>query len=140
MVDEDISENDSEEISDNGSFLLHDVNEKESQTQDISVSHKEDTENKNITEELRAEEDDESAVTQLDSIENDFLKLVLENADYHSYIKKNRLLLSVVTDSVNEKLFDVFDDTVLESDGEIVSVIDDYREELSKMFSKGNRK
>lgn len=140
LVDEDISENDSEEISDNGSFLLHDVNEKESQTQDISVSHKEDTENKNITEELRAEEDDESAVTQLDSIENDFLKLVLENADYHSYIKKNRLLLSVVTDSVNEKLFDVFDDTVLESDGETVSVIDDYREELSKMFSKGNRK
>ncbi len=79
-----------------------------------------------------------SDISLLDSTESEFLKLILEDSDYHSYIKKNKLLVSVITDSINEKLFEYFDDTVLESDGNEAVIIEDYREELKKMFSKGN--
>ena len=139
IVDEDESEPLYKKTSEQTVSLSSDLKTEDNTTKIISEPEQDDSDSKIITAEIQFEETDGSDISLLDSMEAEFLKLVLEDADYHSYIKKNRLLLSVVTDSVNEKLFDVFDDTVLESDGKDALVIDDYREELLKMFSKGNK-
>ncbi len=141
IVDDDLSENYDENISEKNDHRS-DVQGSDELTQHISAlpDDADGVSCTNITEEINKEDkndNSESSVSLLDSTESGFLKLVLENADYHSYIKKNRLLISVLADSVNEKLFDVFNDTVLESDGDDVTVIEDYREELEKMFSEG---
>lgn len=94
------------------------------------------SENSDVSEISNDEIKEENSL--LDDTETEFLDLVLNNSDYHSFIKNKRLLLSVITDSINEKLFDHFEDTVLESDGMNVAVIEDYTDELEKMFLKGN--
>ena len=44
------------------------------------------------------------------------------------------LMISVIADSINDKLFDMFDDTVLEFESEIPNVIEDYLEELKGLI------
>jgi hypothetical protein len=39
-----------------------------------------------------------------------------------------------MADSINEKLYDIFADTVIEFDGDIPAVIEDYEEELKGMI------
>ena len=43
---------------------------------------------------------------------------------------------SLLADSVNEKLFDIFGDTVLELSGGVPEVIEDYTEELKGLISE----
>lgn len=43
-------------------------------------------------------------------------------------------MLSVATDRINETLFDHFSDTVIEFNGDVPSVIEDYADELKGMF------
>ena len=40
----------------------------------------------------------------------------------------------MVADRINDALFDYFSDTVIEFDGDVPSVIEDYAEELKGMF------
>ena len=43
---------------------------------------------------------------------------------------------SIIADSINEKLFDIFGDTVIDFLSDDPCVIEDYIEELKKMFPK----
>ena len=49
-----------------------------------------------------------------------------------SWIHEEGLLLSVLVDSINDKLFEAFGDTVLQYDSS-PDVIEDYAEELKEM-------
>ena len=49
-----------------------------------------------------------------------------------TWVQIEGLLLSVLVDSINDKLFDLFGDTVLLYDGE-PEVIEDYAEQLKEM-------
>ena len=49
-----------------------------------------------------------------------------------SWLREKGLLCEVLSDSINEKLYDRFGDTVLES-GDPPTVVDDYRDELKEM-------
>ncbi len=44
-------------------------------------------------------------------------------------------MTSVIADSVNEKLFDTFGDTVLLFDGDTPEIIEDYLEELKSIVN-----
>ena len=58
-----------------------------------------------------------------------YLQSLLDGSDL-SWIRQQGLLPSILTDSINDKLFDLFSDTVLDEDG----VLPDYIEELSRLI------
>lgn len=74
--------------------------------------------------------------TLLDVIEKRFLRLLLENKPYVGYIRENKIILSVMIDSINEKLFEEFQDTVILSDGDSPVIIEDYIENLKGFVYK----
>ena len=45
-------------------------------------------------------------------------------------IRKNHLMSSVVTDAINEAMFDEIGDNVLECEGDEITLVEDYREDL----------
>ena len=74
----------------------------------------------------QAEEDD-----GLNENERRFLRDLLTGASL-SWLRERGLLCEVLSDSINEKLYDRFGDTVLES-GDPPAIVDDYRDELKEM-------
>ncbi|QOX65722.1 hypothetical protein FRZ06_21410 [Anoxybacterium hadale] len=70
----------------------------------------------------------------LSSIEYEFMKCLLYGKDYSDLIKSNGLMLSVLIDSINEKIFDIFSDTVLIFEGENPELIEDYEAELKEII------
>jgi hypothetical protein len=72
--------------------------------------------------------------TPLDSGEYSFMQALLYGGDYHSAAKNAGSMPSVMADSINEKLYDIFADTVIEFDGDTPVVIEDYEDELKGMI------
>ena len=68
--------------------------------------------------------------TPLNDSERFFLKCLIDNTEYGSYLRKNNIMLSVIIDSINEKMFEIFADTVIICENETPIIIDDYLEEL----------
>ena len=67
--------------------------------------------------------------------EQQFLLLLLEGEPWQSFTSERRLFPSLLADSINEKLFELIGDTVLESDGgDGYAVVEDYRNELSSIL------
>ena len=66
----------------------------------------------------------------LDENETAFLRILLYGGDLQALLRERGLLLSMVADSINEKLFDRFSDTVLLFDGETPEPVEDYLEQL----------
>ena len=50
-------------------------------------------------------------------------------------IREQYLMPSVVTDAINEALFDEIGDNVLECDGDEITLVEDYREELTLILN-----
>lgn len=92
-----------------------------------------------VTEEVRAEEktNDDSMHdnSPLDDNEHEFVRRLLYGGDWAAFIRENKLMLSVIADSVNEKLFDIFGDTVIGFSGDDPAVIEDYADELKGMIT-----
>lgn len=65
-----------------------------------------------------------------DETERAVLRALLVGGDAQAVLQGTGLPLSVVTDSINEKCFDAFGDTVLLFDGDVPSLTEDYVEEL----------
>ena len=72
----------------------------------------------------------EPAETNLSDSEFRFLECLLYGKAYGRFVQDNGLMLSVLIDAINEKLFDRFSDTVIIFDGDNPEVIEDYIEEL----------
>jgi len=67
--------------------------------------------------------------------EQQFLLLLLEAKPWRAFTSERRLFPSLLADSINEKLFELIGDTVLESDGgDGYAVVEDYRNELSSIL------
>ena len=69
----------------------------------------------------------------LSPVEKEFLSLLLKGESVSPLLKREKLMLSLLADQINEKLFDHFGDTVLIFDGEEATLIEDYEEELKGM-------
>ena len=89
------------------------------------------------TEEEETEEEAPPAVqetppdTPLLKEEYRLLQCLLYGRD-HSWVRSEGFILSVLLDSINEKLYDVFQDSVLSEDG---TPLEDYLDELKEMIS-----
>ena len=59
------------------------------------------------------------------------LLTVMRGESAAELIRQRFLMPSVVTDTINEALFDEIGDNVLECDGEEITFVEDYREELN---------
>ncbi len=70
----------------------------------------------------------------LTDIEYEFMSCLLYSKNYSDLIKSNGLMLSVLTDTINEKLYDLFSDTVIIFDGDKPELIVDYVSELKEMI------
>lgn len=69
----------------------------------------------------------------LNETEYEFMKRLLYGGDYKGLLKEKGAMLSVTADSINEKLYDDFGDTVMLCDGADVTLIDDYIDELKEI-------
>ena len=72
----------------------------------------------------------ENTDSPLTPAETAFLRALLDGEDFRAVLRESGVLLSIMVDGINEKLFDQFGDTVLEFDGETPVPVEDYLDEL----------
>ena len=82
--------------------------------------------------ENEAEKTEETNPLPLDDAELGFIRLLLNGGDISAYLKERGLKCSLVCDRVNEKLYDMFCDNVIDFDGDTPVLIDDYKEDLAE--------
>ncbi|MBR4626331.1 MAG: TerB N-terminal domain-containing protein [Ruminococcus sp.] len=70
----------------------------------------------------------------LNAAETAFLRTLLCGGDYAGTAGKYGVLPSIAADSINEKLFDIFSDNVIEFSGDVPCIIEDYSDELNEKF------
>lgn len=66
----------------------------------------------------------------LDPVKRQILEALLAGKSAQPLIREHRLLASVVTDAINEALFDEIGDNALECEGEDITLVEDYREDV----------
>ena len=84
-----------------------------------------------VVSEAVSEVNDESP---LDSDEKLFIKALLYGRDTNAAAKSCGKMVSILADSINEKLFDLFGDTVIDFSADSPELIEDYTDELREMF------
>ena len=70
----------------------------------------------------------------LDPVHTAILSALFQAQSVRDIIREHHLMPSVVTDTINEALFDAIGDSVLEYDGVNITVVEDYREELAEIL------
>lgn len=75
-----------------------------------------------------------TAESPLDDEETLFIKALLYGRDAGAAAQSCGKMVSILADSVNEKLFDIFGDTVIDFSADSPELIEDYTDELREMF------
>lgn len=81
--------------------------------------------------------DDIGKAKILTEIEEEYLRAVMEGLSavkIKEIVQKSRKMESVLVDSINEKMYDVIGDSVLEEGAEGYSFVEDYREEVEEIL------
>jgi|GEM_PF-797294 len=60
------------------------------------------------------------------------LKALLEGRDIKDYIKKNKLMLSILIDDINEKFYDIVYDNIIDMDEDRPFILEDYYSDVRK--------
>ncbi|MBO7726075.1 MAG: TerB N-terminal domain-containing protein [Thermoguttaceae bacterium] len=82
-----------------------------------------------------AEADESSAAPDgLDEPHTAVLTALVEGKSPADRIRAERLIPSVVTDRINEALFDRIGDNILECDGNTITLVEDYREDIKRIL------
>lgn len=63
-----------------------------------------------------------------------FLSLLLSGGDYKSFLRQAHIPAGVMVEAINEKAMEEIGDVVLEDDGEKITVIEDYREDIKHLY------
>jgi hypothetical protein len=71
-----------------------------------------------------------------DQAECILLRGLLYGEPYQDFLREHRIMLSIVVDAVNEKLFDYFADTTIVFDGDVPQILADYQEEVAAILKK----
>ena len=69
-------------------------------------------------------------ISRLDGLHAQILLSLMRGESVAQLIRKNHLMSSVVTDAINEAMFDEIGDNVLECEGDEITLVEDYREDL----------
>ena len=70
----------------------------------------------------------------LDPVQQQILRTLLTGGSPEELLRSHHLMPSLVADAVNEALFDEIGDTVLDCDGDVLSLVEDYKEELAQLL------
>ncbi len=70
----------------------------------------------------------------LDATHTAVLAALVDGKNPAGLIGAERLIPSVVADRINEALFDRIGDSALECDGNTISLVEDYREDLERIL------
>ena len=70
----------------------------------------------------------------LDGTQLQILRLLLSGKPADALLREHRLMPTITADNINEALFDVFGDNILECDHDTLSLVEDYREDLSQLL------
>ena len=79
-------------------------------------------------------QDDAADDGKLTDLETSLLKIILDGGDAGAFAKRNGAMLSVVIESINEKLFDLLCDTAIEFYGDTPRAVEDYIDELKGLI------
>ncbi|MCD8074548.1 MAG: TerB N-terminal domain-containing protein [Lachnospiraceae bacterium] len=63
-----------------------------------------------------------------------FMQLLLYGGDLPGFLSETHRMASLLAESVNEKLYDTFADTVIEFDGDTPMIVEDYLDDLKGMI------
>ena len=85
---------------------------------------------------LPERENDFESIPGFERDETEFLHLLLDGKDIQEFVRERHLMLSVLVDSVNEKLYDAIGDTVLEMNGDEPEILPDYLEDLKDLMGQ----
>ena len=81
-----------------------------------------------------AEAAPEPTDSALDALQTQILRALLAGKDAAPMIQAHHLLPSIVADFINESLFDEIGDTVVLCEGDKLSIVDDYIEDIEKLL------
>lgn len=84
--------------------------------------------------EIAKEETISESATVLNDAERRFMHCLLHGEAYGPLLQTKGLMLSVLIDGINEKLFDMFGDTVIIHEGDEPVVVEDYAEEVKGLI------
>ncbi len=87
------------------------------------------------TEEDRLPEADASEPAS-DSLHVRILKALLHGEPVTELLKTGHLMPTIVADEINEEFFDEFGDSILSCEDDILSLVEDYREELEYLLDE----
>ena len=73
----------------------------------------------------------------LDSLHTQILCALVRGESVAALIRENRLMPSMVADTINEALYDEIGDIVLECDGDSLTIVEDYLEDLEELTGTG---
>jgi len=90
------------------------------------------------TETTETEYADSLSLMGLSAIHIQVLKELIQGRSAAHIMKEARLMPSVVTDTINEAFYDEIGDSILECDGNHISVTDDYRDEVMRLLGGVN--
>ncbi len=74
----------------------------------------------------------------LNEVEGQILMAVMRGEGAEDLIREHHLMASVVTDAINEAMFEEIGDNVLECEGDRITLVEDYREDLAQMIEGGS--
>lgn len=109
--------------------------EAEEAEKNTSESNKQASESSAAKEKM-AKDIDESAASDLglDENEEQLLLALFSGQPYQDFLRQRHLLLSVVVDQINEKIFDEIGDAVIDCDGQKAKIVEDYRSDLADLL------
>ena len=64
----------------------------------------------------------------------EILTMVLEGRSIAPYLRENHLMASIAADAINEALYDEIGDTALECDGDTITIVEEYRDEVLQLI------
>lgn len=70
----------------------------------------------------------------LNDTEQKLLLAIYNDQPYQDFLRQQHLLLSVVVDQINEKIFDEIGDAVIDCDGQKAEIVEDYRTDLADLL------
>lgn len=108
------------------------------QTRDSLLIEEELEEEEIAAVDTAASETQPDTVEGLDTLHTQILRMLAHGDPPAALIKANHLMPAVVADTINEALFDVFGDNVLDCDGDVLLAVEDYQEEILQMLG-GNK-
>ena len=112
---------------------LEQIRQDASVTRDSLLTEEEMTEAEEI-EASPANAYDELTSDLLNEVQLKIMSMLLSGESVRPFINENHLMSSVLADEINEALFDEIGDTVLECDGENLSLIEDYTEDVKELL------